>query len=148
MMMKRPIALGLALVLCSSNGCATGWKQLDREELADPEPASSYKVTTRNGRELTFVSLHVEGDWLVGTARFTSSEVEGEGEEARTNVTNRYEEMRLPWNEIETVEAEADRAKDTGVYLAAGALVVGVAAFLLLSGGEDTPTDGNGKTPP
>ena len=146
MIMKRPISLGLALLLCLSNGCAGGWKQLDREDLVDPDSANSYRVTTRDGRELTFVSLHIEGDWLVGTARFTSRETEGEGEDARTNITNRYEEMRVPWDEVESVEAEDGKEKGTGVFLAAGAIVVGIAAFLLISqGGEDSPSDGNGK---
>jgi hypothetical protein len=125
-------------------GCAGGWTRLDEESLAAPEPARSYRVATRDGRTLTFIDLHLEGDFLVGTRRETVEERVGEGDAARTSVTNRYEEVRLPWSEVKTVEAERERRSASSYLLAAGALGVGVAAFLLLSGNGETDPDGGG----
>jgi hypothetical protein len=146
---RRPVAFVLAICLTISTGGAGGRTALDRADLLDPDPAQSYLVTTKDGRELTFISLHLEGDWLVGTVRITTSEVEGEGEDARTSVTNRYEEMRLPWSEVAGVEADVGKKGGSGFLLAGGAIVVGVAAFLLLTGGsDDEPTDNGGKGGP
>ena len=146
---RRPIALALAICLTVSSGCAGGRTVLDKEDLLDPDPAHSYMVTTNDGRELTFISLYLEGDWLVGTVRITTSEVEGEGEDARTSVTNRYEEIRLPWSEVAHVEAEGGKKGGSGFLLAGAAIVVGVAAFLLFTGGsDDEPTDNGGKGGP
>ena len=93
------------------------------------------------------ISLHVEGEWLVGTARITKTETVGEGEDARTNITNRYEEMRIPWEEVDTVEADIPR-KTSHLLLAAGGVALGIVAFLLFTGGSDSPPADNGGKPP
>jgi hypothetical protein len=95
---------------------------------------------------LTFISLHMEGDTLVGTRRITQSQAVGEGDAQREQVTNRYEESRVPWADVDRVEAVGVDKRGSGVLLAGGAIALGVAAFLILSSGnEDTPTDDGGK---
>jgi hypothetical protein len=141
---RRWVAGGLLVPFLAVAGCGSGWKQLEQEELVAPEPARSYRVTTEDGRLLTFIDLHLEGESLVGTVRETRTETVGEGESQRSNVTNRYEEVRLPWNTVKRVEAERKGQPVSGVVLAAGAIGVGVAAFLLLSGNGDTTPDGGG----
>jgi hypothetical protein len=143
----RLLALGLAALLALPTGCAGGRHALDRGDLDDPVQARFYEVTTRDGQVLTFVSLHTEGDWLEGTVRIRSTETSGEGEALRTSVTNRYQEARIPWAEVQRVEAIGVQKKSPGFLLAASAVAVGVLAFLLLSSGDSaSSSDGdNGK---
>lgn len=126
--------------------CAGGPALLQRKDLENPKPAESYRVTTTDGQVLFFISLHLEGDWLAGTTRLTSEETEGEGETQRTNITNRYQEVRIPWAEVRSVEALGLKRGGSSVFLAGGALILGVAAFLVLSstGGSDTSDGGKG----
>ena len=144
---QRPVAACLALVYLSSCslGCA-GTTKLDREDLAEPPQADVYHVSTRDGRKLDFIALHLENDWLIGTVRRTSSEVTGEGEASRTSVTNRYEEVRVPWGDVTQVEADTGEGGPSGLLLAGGAIVAGAVAFLLLTGSSSTtPSGGGGK---
>ena len=93
--MKRPVAAILLLTFGVWAGCAGGGKTLGKSDLADPEPADFYEVTTRDGETVTFISLHVEGEWLIGTARFTTSEEKGSGEDVTTSVANVYETVSI-----------------------------------------------------
>ena len=139
------VTMGLAAIMTVS-GCGGSGKRLDREALVDPPPARSYRVTTRDGRDWTFIALHLERNVLVGTVRITTAATEGEGEAARTNVTNRYEEVELPWDEVVAVEAEGTRKNDAGFLIAGATIVVGILAFLLLtSDGPGEPDPGDGK---
>ena len=146
------VVAGLAiLALGFQTGCSGGTRSLTREDLVEPEPARSYRVTTVSGEEYTFVALHLEGDVLRGTIRITSQSVTGEGEQARTTVSNRYEEKSIPWAEVAAVEADRGESKLQGAALfAAGSVVVGAVLFLVLSQGDEKTTDdgGGGKTPP
>jgi len=142
--LRQGMALALSVVLAAGSGCGAGTTALRAEDLADPPPAKSYLVTAKDGREWTFISLHMEGTQLVGTVRITETATEGEGEEARTVVSNRYEEMSIPWADVARVEAEGKRRKDPAFYLAAGAVVVGVVAFVLLTGNNDNTSTGGG----
>ena len=141
---QRLLALILAVALGGPSGCASGPKALDRKDLVHPEPARAYHVALTDGRTMTLISLHLEGDWLMGTRRITESTTEGSGEAARTNVTNRYEEVKIPWSEVAGVEADRGSSRDSSVYLAGAALVAGVAAFLLLSGSSNPPPSTGG----
>jgi hypothetical protein len=144
---RRPVATILALAYACSMGCA-GTTKLDREDLAEPPQAETYHVSTRDGRKLEFIALHLEDDWLVGTVRHTSTEAMGAGAESRESVTNRYEEVRVPWGDVTQVEADKANGGPSGLLLAGGAIVVGAVAFLLLSGtakNEDTGGSGGGK---
>lgn len=146
--LRQGTALGLALLLAAGSGCGAGTTVLRAQDLADPPPAKSYRVITKDGRALTFIALHLEGDDLVGTVRITETATEGEGENARAVVTNRYQETSIPWKDVERVEAEGKQGKDPAFYVAAGAVIVGAVAFLLLSGGggnTDTGGGGGGK---
>lgn len=146
--LKRWIALGLAGILALSAGCGSGRKTLVREDLDHPVTAKAYRVTTRDGRSLTFISLHLEGEWLRGTQRITESTTVGEGDAKRTQVSNRYEESQIPWSDVEQVEALGLPKGGSSMLLAGGALAVGIAAFLLLnSDNNNTPTSpgGGGK---
>lgn len=146
---RRLSVLGLAGLFLVHAGCGGGPTTLTREELVDPAPAKSYTVGTRDGEELTFISLHLEDETLYGTRRVTISEEVGEGEEARTQVTNRYQETSIPWSDVEYVSADERKSKEQGFFLAAGAIVVAGVAFLLLSGGsDDASEDGGGKPGP
>jgi len=149
--MKRGLSLGLALLLLVETGCAGGMQVLTREQLVDPKPARSYRVTTRSGEEVTFIALHLEGNRLVGTTRTTTKRTVGEGEEARLAVSNRYGERSIPWTEVVRVEAERDRSTPRGgLMLATASVAVGVGLFLILGqGGGNTPASGGGgkKTP-
>ena len=141
---RRPIAAMLAFALLCVFGCA-GTTQLDREDLADPPEAETYHVSTRDGHKLDFIALHMEEESLVGTVRHTATEVTGEGANQRTSVTNRYEEMRIPWSDVIRVDADTKHGGSSSLLLAGGAIVVGAAAFLLLSGNSGTqPTTGGG----
>jgi hypothetical protein len=141
---RRPIALMLAFAVLFMFGCA-GTTQLDREDLADPPQAETYHVSTRDGHKLDFIALHMEEDSLVGTVRHTSTEVTGEGAAQRTSVTNRYEEMRIPWSDVVRVDADTKHGGSASLLLAGGAIVAGAVAFLLLSGNSGTePTGGGG----
>jgi hypothetical protein len=140
---RRPVAAFLALAYICSLGCA-GTTKLDREDLAEPPQADTYHVSTRDGRNLDFIALHLEDDWLVGTVRHTSTEVTGESAARRTSVTNRYEEVRIPWADVTQVEAEKGDGGPSGLLLVGGAIVAGAVAFLLLSGGTSTTTSGGG----
>ena len=147
---RRVMAALVAGALVAQTGCSGGWQSLDREELVEPEPAKSYLVTMKNGDQMTFISLHLEGEWLEGTRRITLAEAVGEGETGRRNVTNRYEETRLPWAEVAVVEAEAGPKSDHSLWLAVGAIAAGVATFIILTGDSvKAPPDdgGGGKTP-
>jgi hypothetical protein len=87
----------------------------------------------------------MEEENVVGTVRRTRTEVVGEGEAQRTNVTNRYEEVQVPWADVAMVEAVGKEGGSSGVLLIGGAIAIGAAVFLLLSGGGDTtPTSGGG----
>ena len=142
---QRLLALVLVVALGAPSGCASGPKTLGRKDLVHPEPARAYHVSLTDGRTMTLISLHLEGEWLMGTQRITESTTEGTGEEARTNVTNRYEEVKIPWSEVAGVEADRGSNRDSSVFLAGAALLAGVAAFLLLSGNSNTaPTTGGG----
>jgi hypothetical protein len=141
---RRLTAVILAWVLLVTAGCAGGPTRLDREDLLDPPAAKTYRVTTRDGRTLAFIALHMEEDSLVGTVRRTASETVGEGETQRTNVTNRYEEARLPWADVALVEAVGTKGGPSGILLVGGAIALGAAVFLLLNGGSDPPPDGGG----
>jgi hypothetical protein len=142
---KRWIALGLAGILAVSAGCGSGRKALGREDLDRPVTAKAYEVTTRDGRSLTFISLHLEGELLRGTQRITESTMVGEGDARRTQVSNRYEESSIPWSDVERVEAVGVPKGGSSMILAGGALAVGIAAFLLLnSDSNNTPADGGG----
>jgi hypothetical protein len=119
---------------------------LDRGDLDRPVTAQAYEVTTQDGRSLTFISLHMEGETLTGTRRITESRMVGEGDARRSEVTNRYEESQIPWEEVERVEALGVRKRGSGVFLAGGAIALGIVAFLLLnSGDDDVPPDDGGK---
>ncbi len=147
--MRRPVTGVLLLTFGIWVGCAGGSKTLSRSQLEDPEPADSYLVTTRGGEQVTLISLYLEGDWLVGTARFTTTEEEGEGEDVTTSVTNVYEEVRIPWDQIASVEAMGVKKVDSGFFLAGAAIAVGVIAFLVLTGGgDDEPVTNGGKPVP
>jgi len=117
---------------------------LDREDLAEPPEADTYHVSTRDGRKLDFIALHLEDDWLVGTVRHTSTEATGAKEESRESVTNRYEEVRIPWADVTEVEAAKNNGGPSGLLLAGGAIVVGAVAFLLLSGNSQPQNTGGG----
>jgi hypothetical protein len=146
---KRSIAAFLSVIMLVQTGCGGGMKTLEREDLRQPEPARSFRVTLVNGEVLTFISLVLEGEELVGTVRTTKSVLEGEGEEARTTVTNIYEERRIPWDQVATVEAEAEREEGQTWLLALGAIAAGVVVFLVLAdSGEEPPEDGGGKPLP
>jgi len=140
---KRPIAAILALVYVSTIGCA-GTTKLDREDLAEPPEADTYHVSTRDGRKLDFIALHLEDDWLVGTVRHTSTQANGTGSDGRTSETNRYEEVRIPYADVTQVEADKGNGGPSGLLLAGGAIVAGAVAFLLLSGSSQTQTTGGG----
>jgi hypothetical protein len=140
---RRSVAAILALAYLCSLGCA-GTTKLDREDLAEPPQAETYHVSTRDGRNLDFIALHMEDDWLVGTVRQTSTESSGDGTDSRTSVTNRYEEVRIPWTDVTQVEADKGNGGPSGLLLAGGAIVAGAVAFLLLSGGSQTQTTGGG----
>jgi len=149
--MTRGIALGLALILFVETGCAGGMQVLTRDDLRDPGPARSYRVTTRSGEVVTFIALHLEGDRLVGTTRTTTKRTVGTGEEARIAVSNRYRERSIPWTEVVRVEAERNRSTPrSGLMLAVASVAVGVGLFLILGQGDgNPPTPGGGgkKTP-
>jgi hypothetical protein len=146
--MRRWLCPWLAAGLLVQSGCA-GKITLTEDELADPPPAKSYLVKLKDGREYTFISLHRESGNLVGTARITTRQEVGEGEEARVNVSNRYQEMTVPWSEVEEVEADTGRKKTSSVLLGAVVLAVGVGVFLLLTNDSDGGTTGDdGKEPP
>jgi hypothetical protein len=146
--MRRWLSSILAAALLLQAGCA-GRITLTEEELADPEPAKSYSVKMKDGREYTFISLHLEGGSLLGTARITTREEVGKGEEKRVNISNRYEEMKLPWGEVESVEAELGKKKLPSLLLAAVAVAAGVGLFVLLTNDSDSgTTDDGGKEPP
>ena len=53
-------------------------------------------MSTRDGRKLDFIALHLEEDWLVGTVRHTSTQATGLERRVSESVTNRYEEVRVP----------------------------------------------------
>jgi hypothetical protein len=143
---KQMTALGLAGVMTVTAGCGGGRMALDRDDLDRPVTATTYEVVTHDGRSLTFISLHMEGDTLVGTRRVTETQTVGEGDARRDQVTNRYEETRVPWSDVDRVEAVGVNKRSSGVLLVGGAIALGVTAFLLLSSGkDDTPTDGGGK---
>jgi len=148
--LRRPVAAILLVTFGLWTGCAGGGKTLSKSELEDPQPADFYEVTTKDGETVTFISLHVEGEWLIGTARFTTTEEEGAGEDATTSVANVYEEVRIPWEQVASVEAMGGQKKnDTGFLLAGAAIVVGVLAFVILvGGGDDPPEDDGGKPVP
>lgn len=134
----RPATLGLLVgFLLLQTGCAGGTHVLAREELVNPRPAAFYRVTTRDGKSYTFISLHLEGDLLLGTIRVTSSRTVGQGETARRNITNRYEEKRLSWSDVARVEAVGTHGTDLGFLAAAGTIAVGLGVFLLLT--QQTP---------
>jgi hypothetical protein len=141
---KRLLTLFLAATFVVPFGCAGGPKTLERKDLVHPEAARDYRVTLKDGRTMTLISLHLEGDWLMGTQRITESVSEGEGETARTNITNRYEEVKIPWSDVASVEADRGSNHDSSIFLAGAALVAGVAAFLLLSGNSSTAPSGGG----
>jgi hypothetical protein len=143
-MMRRGIVLALVALLVGQTGCAGGAQVVTREDLIRPKPAKSYTVTTVDGATHTFIALHVEGDWLEGTARTTTTQTVGTGEEAREAVSNRYEAMRIPWAEVLEVEADYGSDAKGGVLLAAASILAGVGAFLLLTS-EDPPDDGGGN---
>ena len=141
---RRPIAAFMAFAFVCSFGCA-GTTQLDRADLVDPPQADVYHVSTRDGHILDFIACHMEEDSLVGTVRHTETQMTGEGAAARTSVTNRYEEVKIPWSDVVRVEANTKHGGSAELLLAGGAIVVGAVAFLLLSGGTDTqPTTGGG----
>ena len=141
----RPVVVTwLVGLLALQTGCGGGARVLSQSELIQPKPAKSYRVTTRDGAVHRFISLHLEGDWLVGTVRVTSRERVGEGETVRENVTNRYEEKRLPWSSVVRVEAVGMESRDWGFLLAAGAIAAGVGVFLLLTQESPTPPVGGG----
>jgi len=146
---KRILGLILVVALAAPAGCASGTQTLERKDLVHPEAARDYRVNLKDGRTMTLISLHVEGDWLLGTRRITETTTEGTGEAARTNITNRYEEVKLPWSDVASVEADRGSGRDSSVFLAGAALVAGVAAFILLSGSSNTAatggTGGGGK---
>jgi len=140
---RRPVAVLLVFTVFWACGCA-GTTKLDREGLAEPPEAETYRVSMRDGRDLDFIALHLEDDWLVGTVRHTSAETTGVGDSSRSSVTNRYEEVRVPWAEVSQVEAETGRGGPPSLLLAGGAIVAGAVAFLLLSGGTETENSGGG----
>ena len=141
---RRPVAAVLILTLLCVSGCASTTK-LSKEDLAAPPDAETYRVSTRDGRNLDFIALHLEEDWLVGTVRHTSAQSMGEGDATRSSVTNRYEEVRVPWSDVVLVEADTGGGGPSGLLLAGGAIVAGAAAFLLLSqGSDDNPDTGGG----
>ncbi len=150
-MIRRALVGCLTGALLFQTGCAGGTKVLDREDLVHPEPAREYTVTLKDGRTLTFIALHLEGDNLAGTQRITREVTEGTGETARTNVTNRYLETRVPWSEVDQVQADLEGGKDQTIFIAAGAILAGVGVFLLATSGDSNPPAGDGgggKTPP
>ena len=146
---RRHIAAGLIPALLLLTGCG-GMKTLEKDDLLQPDEAKSFRVTTWDGEQYTFIALHLEGDVLMGTERITTTTTIGEGEEAREAVSNRYVERSIPWSEVEKVEAEKSGVRRGGAWLVLGSVALGVAAFLIISqsGGDDTPSDGGGGKPP
>ncbi len=142
---RRPAAWLAVVGLLAQTACAGGAKTLNLADLADPKPASAYLVFLRDGTARTLISLHREGDWLLGTERITVTQTLGEGETVRTNVTNRYQDVRLPMAEVERVDAEGSKGMDGSLFMAAGGLMLGVAAFILLTQDSDpASSDGGG----
>lgn len=142
--LRRPVAALLITTLLWVSGCA-GTTKLNKEDLAEPPDAETYRVSMRDGRNLDFIALHLEEEWLVGTVRQTATESSGEGDASRSSVTNRYEEVRVPWSDVMLVEADTGGGGPSGLLLAGGAIVAGAVAFLLLSqGSDDTPDTGGG----
>jgi hypothetical protein len=117
--------------------------EVQREDLLDPQPARGYHVTTADGRAWDFISLRSEEEWLTGTVRFTSTD-QAEGSTEPGNITNRYEDIRIPWTEVRKVEAQKQKGGDTGLWLVAGAIAAGAAVFLIATGGSDEPPPDNG----
>ncbi len=138
----RPMALLVALALLAQAGCAGGVRTLSKKDLDDPAPARSYRVFLRDGTSRTLISLHREGGWLLGTERITASESLGEGETARINVTNRYQDVKLDLADVERVEAEGSKGFDGSLFIAAGTIVIGVLAFLILTQDSESPSSG------
>ena len=138
---RRHIALGVIPAFFLVAGCGSGMQTLEREDLLQPEPAASFRVTTRDGQEITFIALHLEGETLTGTERVTTTTMIGEGEDAREVVSNRYEERSIPWSEVERVEAEKTGMRRGGMWLVAGSVALGVAAFLIISQSGDEESD-------
>jgi hypothetical protein len=142
---RRPATWVAVLGLLAQAACAGGPKTLTSKDLVDPKPARAYRVFLRDGSARTLISLHREGEWLLGTERITVTETLGEGETARTNVTNQYQDVRLPMAEVERVEAEGSKGTDGSLFMAAGTIILGVVAFILLTQDSDpAPTDGGG----
>jgi len=144
------VAWTLILALAAQSGCGGGAHALTRDELTDPEPAESYVVTLVSGEVLTFIALHLEGDVLRGTERVTEETLVGEGDQARTTVSNRYQERSLPWGEVAKVEADrGENRLEGGAWIAAGSILAGAVLFLILSQSSDEPPpDDGGKVPP
>ena len=145
--MRRPVTVVLLMTFGIWVGCAGGGKTLSKSQLEDPEPADSYLVTTKDGEKVTLISLYLEGDWLVGTARFTTNVEEGEGEDVTTSVTNVYEEIRIPWDQVASVEAMGVKNVNSGFFLVAAGIAIGVVTFLVLTGGGDDEPETNGGKP-
>ncbi|NNF08429.1 MAG: hypothetical protein HKN21_16835 [Candidatus Eisenbacteria bacterium] len=125
-------------------GCS-GTRRLDRSDLVHPEPADTYLVTTQDGQTFTFIALHLEGDELIGTVRETVTNTVGEGETARTEISNRYDEKRVPWPEVALVEAEGGpKSSSGGVWLIAASVAAGIGAFLILGSTGDDNSGGSG----
>lgn len=141
---RRPVAVVSILALLAQIGCAGGAKSLSEAELVNPKPARSYHVFLRDGTERSFISLHREGDWLLGTERITVAQTQGEGETSRTNVTNRYEPVKLAMADVARVEADGTKGFDGSLILAAGTILIGVAAFVLLTQDSEPPPSGGG----
>jgi hypothetical protein len=142
--LHRGTAVALIASLLLAAGCGGGMRELEKDELVQPEEAKSFRVTTWDGQEYTFIALHLEGDVLMGTERVTTTKVIGEGEEARETVSNRYQERRIPWDEVEKVEAESGGSRKGGIWIAAVSVAVGVAAFLLLTSDSAEPVTAGG----
>ena len=145
---RRPVALALLVALAPLVGCGGGMRELERNDLLQPEDAKSYRVTTVDGGQYTFIALHLEGETLMGTERITDTRVVGEGDDAREVVSNRYEERRIPWADVSRVEADTGGTRSGGLWLLAGSVAVGVAAFFILSASTDDGGDNGGGTKP
>jgi hypothetical protein len=144
-MLRRYLGRGLILLLTLQTGCAGGPRLLTRGDLSGAEPARSYVVTTHGGETLTFISLVSNGDRVEGTVRTTREQVVGEGEGARTAVSNRYEERWILWDDVKTIEADyGGSGSQGGLWLAAVSVAAGIGAFVLITQDSDPPPDGGG----
>jgi hypothetical protein len=141
------VALTLVLTMGFETGCSER-RLLRREDLASDAKFREFYVTTRDGRERTYIYVSSDHDSLTGTVQEKAELVvaTGGGGESRQTVT-RIRKERLAWSDVTRIEANRT---GKGRYLLGGlgALALGVGAVLILSGGGEEGGSGNGGKPP